>query len=259
MAKISRKRRRAQEQSEEISPSIFEALEAHAQGIGGPEPKPKEEGVTVQDLMKEIATLKATQDELQRTNAALMTQAPATVATRPEPPKGIDMTGLPDPITESKAYADEVNKRIAANVEAQQKYRDQQAKSTADSNNRYKDLFTDFAVAFEDYADDDDKIEYAAAKAAEVAVKRGLDLDRYMFGNRDGFFRDVVKQYDRIFGPPGGAGGEDNSLEEDGDDSRTASIFGGAESGGKPSASARPGPGDMMEDLKEIQRKMGYL
>lgn len=104
-------------------------------------------------------------------------------------------------------------------------------------------------------------MEFVVDKITKKASRRGVDVNRYMFGAGDQFFDDIVKTYDETFGAikadgkseePAPKGGEEE------DENRTGGIFGGVETGGRPTGGADEKPGDMIEDLHALQKKSGF-
>ena len=81
-----------------------------------------------------------------------------------------------------------------------------------------------------------------------------------MFVSRDTFFDDVAAEVRKLGGiedDEDGGKGNDEPIEDDG---RTAGIFGGQESGGKPNAgTVAKKPGDMIKDIKDLQRASKFF
>lgn len=250
MAKLSKTPRKKNEDN--ITTSIFDAL-AGAVPQDGSTDKTGDTPNT-EALLAQITALNVRQEALEQANRALMTAAPVDVVNLSAPP-AIDMTGLPDPVTQGDQYAAELNKRIATNVAATVEYNQKKNSQGQDHTQRTNQLFSDFKSSNEAYADDQDKLEFATGKALDEAKKRGMDMQKYMFANKDAFFQDVVKHYDKTFGKPDTD--DDGGLPDD--ESRTTSILGGQESGGKPSTPPPAPAGDMIKDIHEIQRKMGLF
>jgi hypothetical protein len=253
--------------------SIFDALNLD-QDTGKQKEPPKEaKGPSIDDLMKQIADMNKRQEELERANMALSTAAPIVSPTQVAEPK-LNLENLPDPIVDRVGYGQELAKRTLAYQQDMAKYAQSQMQPAPGGN--FQQLWEDFTTDFAPYAEDEEGIEFAVTKVKRQAERRGLDVNKYMFQNRDRFFQDVVKVYDERFGKPGQEDGdEDNSRDtqrrqrgaqrRDMDDAngdvpdRTQGIFGGIDASGGNRAPRAPQAGDLIKDLQDIQRKTGYF
>lgn len=250
---------------------LFEALD---QGAPGPRedtvnaaPTEKAEPEltpTEKRLIGEVEALSRRLEEVQLSNMAL-TQATPVKTAELTPPGEIDLSNLPDPILDRDGYGKALSARV---VEHQQKianYQEQQRQQKVTQENSYNSkvqgVWEDFAIAYPDIAENQDQVEYAARKAMERAMRKGIDPQRYMFGNSPIFIRDVAREYESIFGKVGE--GDETVVEELGgpdDDGRTAGIFGGTQSGFSPSKGrTKEQPGDMIKELQARQRKSGFF
>lgn len=215
-------------------------------------------------LQQQVSGLIASNEELKRTNLALMSSPGGVTAgdTTVTAPK-FDMTGLPDPGLEPEKYAEAVAQRASQFVAAQQEANMRANSRRNDQENRVQTLWNDFTSQYEDY-DNLERIDFVAQKVVSDMRSRGVDPEKYMFGAKETFFKDVTKKYDEIFGKPGEETDDDTGAgttrSNDGDDvSRTAGIFGGLESGGGRSAGADNTPkSDMLSEIQERQRKSGF-
>lgn len=266
----STKRRPKQD---DIPESIFDALNAASPGYGDDktggqtERKAKaDNSPSVEDLMRQLEGANARIDALDRTNLALSTQAPKIVDVPKEPKLNLD--NLPDPVDHPQEYAREVMQRGA---QYQAQLTDFHAKSNqpATQGGDYELLWQDFKDANKDYATDEDGLEFAVSKVRKNMQRRGVDMDKYMFGNSDRFFRDITKEYDKRFGKPDGEDADEPveaasrkrvkaQASDDDDGSRTEGIFGGIDGSSSGRTPAKPPVGDMIKDLQDIQRKTGY-
>ncbi len=134
-------------------------------------------------------------------------------------------------------------------------------------------------------AEDKEKIDFVSTQVAKAAQRKGLDVERYMFLTQDKFLDDVAKKYIDVFGDPTESDDETEDYDdtprrrraaapararrqsvrrnrEEEDDNRTGGIFGGNESGGRPSRSRdsdeESGP-SMIDDIQNLQRKTGFF
>lgn len=224
--------------------------------------------VDINALMTQIASLGVRLDTAERTNMALMTQAPKVQSI--EQTK-VDLKGLPDPSLDPEGYAKALNEQITNTITANQRAVNSQTQQDHDRDEKVKGLWEEFNQKYEDQAEDPDRVEFAATKVAKRAQARGVDLERYMFISRDQFLADVAKEHRDIFGAPEVDEGEpepkpnrkarptnDNDDEED--TNRTGGMFGGIDAGGGLNGRGRQQdtPSDMIKDLQEIQRKSGF-
>jgi hypothetical protein len=207
-------------------------------------------------LQAQIAKLSGDLDQQRQTNMALMAQP--LVQAAPATPK-MDMTNLPDPTLDPEAYAREVANRTTAYIGAVEQVRQAQSAGAAQSNQRVEALWEDFNAKYPQYAEHADRVEFAATKIAQRAAARGLDVNKYIFGASGVFMADVAAEMDKTFGKP-----EVEDPDDDGaDDGRTGGIFGGNESGGKPTKVDEPNragfqPNSMFGDIQQWQAKSGF-
>lgn len=280
MVKLTTKRRRAPDTPKEdvIPESIFDALGAHSPGgpqaqDGGSQPKAKadtQDGPTVADLMKQLEAMNSRLEQSERASLALATPTPQVPSLAPEPKMNFD--GMPDPVIDPKGYGEHLAARM---TKYNSEMVDYNAKRNAPAQNQGQNLDTlweDFNERFPAYAEDQDRIEYATQQAVKQAERRGLDVRKYMQTMPDRFFNDITKAFDKTFGRPDEGEFEDEPRaaapprrqraprrepDEDDEPTRTGGIFGGHDpSGGR--APKAPPAGDMITDLQNIQRKMGY-
>jgi hypothetical protein len=225
-----------------------EEKEATAKAAG------KDDATTLAQLQAQIAKLTTDLDNQRQTNTALLSQP--LVQVQPQAPQ-IDMKNLPDPTLEPEAYASEVARRTTAYIGAVEQVRSAQAQAAGQQNGRVDQLWEDFGEKYPQYADRADQVEYAATKVAQQAQKRGLDVNKYIFGASSVFMADVAKEMEKVFGK---SGVEDD--EDDEPDNRTAGLFGGNESGGKPVKPEDPRsafqPHSMFGDVQAWQAKTGF-
>jgi len=274
---VSRTPRQVQE--EYIPESIFDSL--------GPQPNQREpqtrqsakkkDGPTVEELLGKLNAMQEQLDAEQRARAQSSSMrtnvsAPIQVGTAPE----LSLENLPDPVTDSKAYAAELIKRGREHDRAMQNWEEQRKQAASPQPMGDPDaLWQDFSDAYPAYVEDEDLINVATVKAAKRLTQRGVDITKYMYANSDLFFKDIVREYEKTFGKPKDDNDDIDGREQlerpapqratsrasdvdDGDDGRTEGILGGAESGGiRPQG--KPKPGDFIKDLQDMQRGSGYF
>lgn len=253
--KPSTKSRQPQQETEQ---TIFEQLAAvsfgdndpgtDAQEQTGEQGKEQQQGKE-QELLAKIAALEARLGSL---------SAPLPQRTEPTPPAApgvLKLDGLPDPTVDPEGYARELQTRMADHQRQQVDYNNWQNDQRKKEEGRTAALWQDFAIKYGDYAEDKAKAEFAAQQVAQRAMARNIDVGRYMFEHTDRFLAEVVQVYDQVFGKPGQD--EDEPDETTRPATRTAGIFGGQESGGKPAGGKQPPQSDMIKELHDVQRKLG--
>lgn len=285
MPPVSKKRKSTASQTEDLGDDIFAHFAAHNPGMDTGQsrtPAPKSNDDASAELLERIARLEGQNTALME----LANRAPAYVAphsggspTQVDPAKlKIDLTGLPDAVDKPAEFAQELQTRMNAALEARTLALRTEFEGRSNQSSAADKLWANFAEAYPDHAAHRDRVEFIATKVAEEANARGLDLQRYMYGGKQ-FIDDVAKRMDETFGPIGGSGDDDGddddtpargmqrhgapmqrSRDDDDDDGRTAGIHGGMESGGAPSGrGAAPKAGDMVKDLQDIQKRSGFF
>lgn len=272
MAPTVSRQRRQRPQAEVIPESIFDALNQHNLAPDGETAATKQaKGPTIEDLQKQLAAMNERVEQAERIQTVIT--SPATVSVAPKEP-AFNLDNLPDPIADPQAYSKEMAARQVNYSKQLHEFYQEQNAATAKTQGTYQQLWSDFASQYGEYADDQEGVEFATQKVRNTLIKRGVDVDKYMFSQPDKFFKEITKTYDQRFGAP--AEGESfepepaprrrtapqrQAVDRDADDlqpNRTGGIFGGIDSGGGGRAAATPPPGDMMKDLRDIQRKTGY-
>lgn len=271
MPKVSKTPKRAQrQQDDEIQENIFDALAEYSpQGpSGSPAPTSQQAAApepTVADLMKLIGEQNERIRRQEEAQLALLTNPPSTHQFSQAVPQQQQEAELPDPIQDPVGYGNELQARIYRKLAADREHDDRNKQMKDSQSQALTNLWEDFAIAYPAYADDTERVEYVAAKVAQKAKARNIDLNRYMFGNQDRFMRDLTAEFDRLFGAPGEVDEVEDEAparrqtrqREEPETHRTGGLFGGMESGSKPVGGKLP-PGDMIRDIHEIQRKSGF-
>lgn len=190
---------------------------------------------------------------------------------------------LPDPALDPNGYDAALARRNEIRATNQRNRDDATRKRDDDIKAKTDDLWADFGDEYAEYIEGPEgkeRIDYIATKVVQEAVRKNLDVQRYMFGSgRTRFMKDVVKKYNKVFGEPEAEDDEDTSdrrsykardlprrrpvtrdRQED-DEGRSVGVFGGNE-GGRPShkrnVDIEEGP-SMIDDLQTLQRKTGFF
>lgn len=260
----------------------------------------------VAELNKRIDQL--AEDNKRLNNLALSLMAtPATGHVTQQQPQpdvpalDVDLSGLPDPSQDpegyTKALRDRMNKAISTNVQAtinrEMSTRDQRAAQQRAAQERYDRLWAKFNATNPELADATDIVEIVGRAAVNDMINRGLDVDRAIFADEDGFIKDVAgraKQRLAALGwkpkaapktgeperdarqltmpnigePDNDAGGADDGAEPDDAADRTgglASSAGGTFSGGPADAGSKRErqTTELHDELTTLQRKSGFF
>lgn len=208
-------------------------------------------------MQQQVAQMQSQMETLHRTNMALMAQ-PVSAAPAPKVTE-FSMENLPDPALQPTEYAREVNRRVQDSIRSQQEYARFQQQQAQSSQGVEEQLWERFQQTYSAYAGDPKKVRYVAEQVIADAQKRGLDVNKYIMGAQDVFMADVAREYDALFGKPRDPDEEDNDEDESNeeDDTRTGGMFGGATTGGRPTAGAEA-DSDMFTALRQRKIKEGW-
>lgn len=221
-------------------------------GVQSPQPTPAEQTkqpeVNVADLLARIDSLQNTVNAV----ASRPTYVQQPVVQAPAAPSAPKFDWA-DPVTEPEAFGATLAQYTTYVMEQQKAQERAQQEATRAASQKANSLWSDFTAQYKDYADKGDQIGYAYQRVTSNLRDQGYDPDVYANQNRPQLFKAVVDEYTKVFGPLKAA------AEDAGDtEGRTAGIFGGFESGGQP-AKGKEKPGDMLSDLKDIQKAMGIF
>ncbi len=237
-------------------------------------------------LAKQLADLQTRLSEAEKANMALLTQpqwksqvTDTFVETKPE------SVALPDPALDPDGYDRAIGQRNQIRADNDRRRNEAAATKQREVSEKVEDLWTTFAERYPDMAEDKEKIDFVSTQVAKAAQRKGLDVERYMFLTQDKFLDDVAKKFIDVFGDPVENDDETEDYDdtprrrraaaparprrqpnrrnrEEEDDNRTGGIFGGNESGGRPSRSRdideETGP-SMIDDIQNLQRKTGFF
>lgn len=262
-------KRRRQQPDEHIPETIFDSLNPAKQS------QRKEEGPSTAELMQRLAEVNAKLEASERDRQLDMARrtAPPAAPTQIEAPK-LDLAGLPDPVVDKDAYAAEIARRTIAFQNDMATFNQKRADAAKPQQLGDPDaLWEDFTEQFPDYTDNEDRIRFATSQVVGRLAKRGIDVQKLMYGQPDRFFKEITDFYDKTFGSPTTESDDDDKPEPrertarrqrsddepDGDDGRD-DVFGGSDApaGGERRAE-QPKPGDFIKDLHDLQRKSGYF
>ena len=268
--KVSKQRR------DDAEGSVLEALAAQSPG----DPAARQQEPPAQDATNGKPQLSPTEqlilNELERTRRELDTirgersmreYVPPQVPQLPDAPKPLDLSNLPDPVTQSAMYNTELAKRVQAHYDATRAYErrveEVQRTSASTREEAANGIWEDFQIQYPELSEHEDRVQFVAQKVVDAAAKRGIDRERYIFGNSQRFLADVAREYENIFGSsnePDGSPDEPMArrASPNDDTGRTGGIFGGQQSGGAPARGAEA-PGDMIRELQDRQRKSGFF
>ena len=256
--------------------------------FGDPEPKKKDDAVSVEDQIKALPT---SVEGLTKANEALVADNKkaqdltmtllATPTPTPEVVAPVVQSAfptadqLPDPVEDPKGYFAAVNKHIAEGVASQMaQFRDEEDQKSAAVSTRatqVSDLWDRFAKGHEDLAKYKPLVNVAAQEVVEKARAKGIDGEQFMFGaGSDRFLDEVAESVTttlksiRDEGKEDKKGGED--MENEGGRPEPAlgvlpglPVSSGA--GGEAAIDKEPGAGagGLVADIKAGQEKSGFF
>lgn len=206
-------------------------------------------------LLERISQMQKQLDQQERDNLALLsTPNGGSQNQQREAPK-LDLTNLPNPIDDPEGYAKEMNVRYEKGLKDQSQYLQETQNASRQQDGKVNELWDNFSERYPQYADDPDKVEFAALKVAKAAQRRGVDLNRYMFQTQEKYMRDVAQEFEKSFGTKEEA--DDGDDEADAPADRSIGIMPG---GKGPTRAAEPKgkKGDLISDLHELQIKTGF-
>lgn len=280
---ISRTPKKQNEGFEPRSDNVFQALEAQTFGS---EDDPNDNHPADDDkyaaLEKRMQALQDQLEESQRSQMALLTN-PQTFRSQTTEQVTFKPKDLPDQSIDPDGFARTVSENTRAEFEANQRQRQLDADRNNDIKEKVDGLWEDFSEAYPELSEDQDKVEFVAAKVVKRAKRKGIDPEKYMFVTQERFINDVAKEFEKTFGkvesedldeedaprsrrasardvPARNTRRRSREEDDDGGD-RTAGIFGGNESGGRPGRSKSntdEGP-SMIDDMQLLQRKTGFF
>lgn len=228
--------------------TIFDQLGVKEPTPAAPAAAPAAPGPDVAALLAKIDALSGTVNALASRPAPAPVYTPAPAA--PAAPQWDWESVAMEPEKLGPTIAQYTNYVIEQREAAQ---REEEARRTAASRDANA-LWTDFSSTYKEYADKGDQVGYAYQKVTGKLAEKGINVAEYANLHRTALFKQVAEEYDSIFGSP-------KAVKEDSDpddSNRTAGIFGGFESGGQPNK-GKEQPGDMIKDLKDIQRASGFF
>lgn len=214
----------------------------------------------VDQVEAKFAALQAKYDQLEGQIVANRSQrAPMQELVAPVAP-AFDLSQAPDPVTDPQGYAQFVRAQTAAQISYERNrfaHEQQVAKRT---QTQMDDLWSDFNGRYEAYAANADKVEIATTRLLQRKAAEGIDINQYMYNNRDTFYRDIVKAHDDLFGKPGAAAvtGDDDDDGDD-DDNRTTLVSGNAGGNPPPAVKAPVSQyGDLSTSINAWQKATGF-
>lgn len=232
--------------------------EKRAEGEGKVDPK-------LADLEKQVAVLTEKLTSAENDRLALMAK-PSGGGEQDNGYKPLPTTlqtdDLPDPTVEPEKYVTELNKRVATVATNAATNVASQNKQANDEQSLYTQVWNEFGSKHAKYAENADLAEYAAGRVLRAAKANGYDVAKYITVAKDRFFEEVVDTMNHLNpglkgDDPDGGDKPDKKAEED---NRTAGIFGGEASGGKPDDTEQGfrDNNDMFADVREFQEKFGF-
>lgn len=223
--------------------------------------------VDVAALLTQIASLNERAERYERTNAALMATPPASQYQYPAQPAyntaspvpQAQFGPLPDPVMDEVGFNKALSDRIAATVGAALQAQNQIQAQQAAQEGQVDHLWNQFEAKYPELAKHKKLVGVSASDIAQEMRMRGIDMNRYMNVASEQFLDEVANRMKKDFGPMVDPEEVDEKLLPTRQAiQRTAGVFGGVDSGGKPAAPAEAQPGSMVKDLQDLQIKSGY-
>lgn len=221
------------------------------------DPAPKQAAPDpVKALELQLAELKGQLMAQQASNGAQNYTPPAI---RPSLNTQPDFSKLPDPVADAPGYAKAVQEAIDQ-AGKNKAYLDQwDAAALKKAQTATNKLHKDFETKYPDYAKNKKAVEIFAEEAVEDAVANGLDANKYMFSQREQFFKDVVKKMD-----DGGFSKKPlEAADDEGDDdsgvNRAVGIPDGSQGGGAGKTAKAAEPASMFSGLNKWRQSTGHV
>lgn len=214
------------------------------------------------ELQKRLTALEDENRRLRQTSQALQTAAPRVQQDIPAPPK-LDLTdGLPDYVSDPEGFNRALAERVSAYTNGVVEHRDAQRNAAAQQQNDIKAktdrLWKGFTEKYESLKDQTELVEFAAGRVLAEKQAQGLDIERYAFTSSEDFYEDVAKRVYTL-NPALAPKQDTDPFNRDVPEGRTAGVFGGQESGGRPAEQSRDVPGDFIADVKALQKIGGFF
>lgn len=203
-----------------------------------------------------LAELQAKYSQLEGQLVASRTQrAPMQELRAPVAP-ALDLAQAPDPVVDPQGYANFVRAQTAAQIQyAKDQYNYEQTTARRQAQ-QMDDLWGDFNSRYADHATDAEKVEIATTRLLQRKQAEGVDINQYMYGNRDAFYRDIVTTHDRLFGKP--VENDADADDEDEDDNRA--VIAPGTTSGKPAtgATVNNSAGSLSSEISAWQKQTGF-
>lgn len=247
--------------------SIFDHFRESGR-FGDPDPDPTPAAPPAAD--DQLARIQATLERLEQENRDLRERLyrpdPSPAPAVPPPQPKFDLQGLPDPVQDLDGFRRDLETRVNGYVQHATATSVQQVREETSSATEAERLWAEFQRNYPDWAKYEELTSSVASQLVNRVKARGGDPKKYLFQDSKTFYSDLDRELRSKYGAlltPEEAEEEDERRAADlmgEDDGRTAGLFGGQESGGRPSA-PKPGQesGDMVKDLQDLQRKTGFF
>jgi hypothetical protein len=229
--------------------------------------------VAIRALQEQISMLRDLTNRTGRGAAALM----STAATDPAPKVITEMNleNLPDPVTDPQGYGREIAKRGQEMIASQRNYDAWAQRQVANQSTALNSVWERFTKEHGEFAAHEKLVTAAAANVIGAAKARNIDANKYVLGDTENFFEDVMAEMKEMAGEDAfkvkdetdemddGTGGEGiavGGLDEDDEEAdRSAGVFGGNDSGSRPNPDKqKDAPADMFSEIRKFQQKDGW-
>lgn len=246
-------------QDDTFGPMSFGDIGAEADATAAAE-KAKPAEPTVAELLAKIEVMNTRMDRREQELISSI-QTPVAIPAAPVVVAPIDYSKLPDPVVDAAGFAAGLTAMVQAQFDARMANENTSRQVAQTREQKLTNLWEDFSNAYPEIAGDTENMELIAMKVSNKAKRQGIDLDRYMFGTPQKFMDDMAKSYEQVFGDATGDPEPTprKRVAADTDEPNRTSVFGGIESGGRPSNPVTAGVTDMIKDMHLIQQKSGFF
>jgi len=165
----------------------------------------------------------------------------------------------PDPNTDPEGYARYVELKAQTLIDYEKaKYLHEQTAAQRRAT-QMQQLWDDFADQHKEYAANTERVEIATQRVLQRQAAAGVNVDDYMFNNREAFMADVIKESDKLFGKPVATDEEDDDEgDDDATDNRTAVVAPGTGKGKGAPAEPQSPFGALSQEINAWQQKTGF-
>lgn len=244
------------------SKSVIEQLQDYNPPWVDSEAEEKKDADANEGLVARLAKVEAELAEARRQQAyqGFTNAAPTatSAAQQPSKPAEIDLSNLPDPVSNPTEYAAELIKRQQAAVDARLAAERTAMAQANEQANLAQKVWDGFKSAQPSWAKHELLVQAVASKVSNDMAGRGVDVVRVLKQQPDLFYSEVTGMLEKQY-PQLKVEKEDDG-DDDGDTHRTAGVFGGTpgKAGNSLESGANPDDNEaFLRSLAEVRYKAG--